>query len=217
MEWDIKMVINVFLRNCHLESFHNTLCYNSMIPTLNSQSSFTARLLGFRSCSRPQRVSQILFQPFKIYCNYVLATHSMHRGTHYIHFHYLKDWTHPMDDSSWVNILWNKTKQNKKKVRFEVRGEGRSKPLVLLFASETDCFINRKYLRHPMFSDQRYVKLQNLPVLSYPELGISRKVTMKTRFYHERQHSQWFFCLKSPTNLEFVPAFPGCLCWSATG
>lgn len=51
MESEIKMVANVFSENCRLESF-----YNSMIPTLNSQSSFTARLLGFRSCSRTQLV-----------------------------------------------------------------------------------------------------------------------------------------------------------------
>lgn len=178
-----------------------TLCYNSLIPTLNSQSSFTARLLGFRSCSRTQRVSQVLLQPFKIYCNYVLVTYLMHRGTHSIFITSKTELTRWMIPAEWIYCETNK----KKKVWFEVRGEARSKPLILFFASETVCFIYRKYLRHTMFSDQRYVKLQNLPVLSYPELGISRKVIMKTRFYCERQHSQWFFCLLPIWNL-FQPS-----------
>lgn len=59
MESEIKMAAKVFSENCHLDSFYNILHYNSMIPTLNSQSSFTARLLGFRSCSRTDRVSQV--------------------------------------------------------------------------------------------------------------------------------------------------------------
>lgn len=83
---EIKPAANVFSENCHPESFYNILHYNGMIPTLNSQSSFTARLLGFRSCSRTERVSQAQFQPFKVYYNCVFSTHSMHRGTQSIHF-----------------------------------------------------------------------------------------------------------------------------------
>lgn len=145
------------------------------------------------------RVSQVLLQPFKMYCNY---TFDAQKDT-------LNSFSLPQRLNSpdgWFQLSEYTVKQNKtKRIRFQVRGERRLKALAFFFASETDCFIYRKYLRHTMFRDQKYVKLQNLPVLSYPELHISRKITMKTRFYHERQHSQWFFCIKSLTSSEFAP------------
>lgn len=46
----------------------------------------------------------------------ILVTHLMHRGTYVIHFYYPDEWTHPVDDSSWMNILWNKKEKNKGKI-----------------------------------------------------------------------------------------------------